>query len=83
MLLRNKLVRGLIMRLTDVSEGKTVYIKYIAVESNEAERLKSLGISGGGKIKVLYSNKRTGCVVVAGGDPVGLSRGVCERTEVE
>lgn len=71
------------MRLSDVAEGRTVYIKYIAVESTEADRLKSLGISGGGKLKVLYSNKKTGCVVVVGSDPIGLSRGVCERTEVE
>ena len=69
------------MRLCEVKEGSTVYIKYI--DSGEGARLNSLGISGGAKITVLHADKKNGCVVAAGGDPIGLSRGVCERTEVE
>ena len=49
----------------------------------QRRRLNSLGISGGAKITVLHADKKNGCVVAAGGDPIGLSRGVCERTEVE
>lgn len=71
------------MRLCEVKEGATVYIKYIAIDSGEGARLNSLGISGGAKITVLHADKQNGCVVAAGGDPIGLSRGVCERTEVE
>ena len=71
------------MRLCEVKEGSTVYIKYIAVDSGAGARLNSLGISGGAKITVLHADRKNGCVVAAGGDPIGLSRGVCERTEVE
>ena len=71
------------MRLCEVKVGSTVYIKYIAIDSGEGARLNSLGISGGAKITVLHADKKNGCVVTAGGDPIGLSRGVCERTEVE
>ena len=71
------------MRLNDVAEGKTVFIKYIAGESREIERLSALGVSCGSKLVVLYSQKKGGCVVVADGEPVGLSAGLCRRVEVD
>ena len=71
------------MRLSKIAEGRTVYVKYIAGEKSEIDRLSALGVSCGGKIKVLYSREKTGCVVVADGEPVGLSPRICNRVEVE
>jgi len=71
------------MRLNKAECGRTFYIKYVAGEKNELDRLTSLGISCGRRITILHAEKNGGRVVSTDGDPVGLSVGICKRIEVE